>query len=92
MAIVFQKPSYWVTVRDNFWDFLIAENGAARMYEPDVYRSPVVKSIGLTGTVAEGNIYASGIVYDYTRNFIYSLHITQFETVLKDTKICALFI
>ena len=67
MAIVFQKPSYWVTVRDNFWDFLIAENGAARMYEPDVYRSPVVKSIGLTGTVAEGNIYASGIVYDYTR-------------------------
>lgn len=67
MAIVNQKPSYWVTVRDNFWNFLVAEDGAARMYEADVYRSPVVKSIGLTQTVAEGNIYASGIVYDYTR-------------------------
>lgn len=67
MTIVNQKPSYWVTVRDNFWNFLKAENGAARMYENEVYRSPVVKSIGLTGTVAEGNIYASGIVYDYTR-------------------------
>ena len=67
MAIVNQKPSYWVTVRDNFWNFLVAEDGAARMYEADVYRSPVVKSIGLTQTSAEGNIYASGIVYDYTR-------------------------
>ena len=67
MAIVNQKPAYWLTVRDNFWNFLEAEDGAARMYEADVYRSPVVKSIGITGTVAEGNIYASGIVYDYTR-------------------------
>ncbi|MBQ6536984.1 MAG: hypothetical protein IJI40_09445 [Firmicutes bacterium] len=65
--IVNQKPSYWITVRDNFWNFCKAESGAARMYEPEVYRSPVVKSIGLTETVAEGNIYASGIVYDYTR-------------------------
>lgn len=67
MAIVNQKPSYWVTVRDNFWNFLIDEDGAARLYESDVYRAPVVKSIGLTQSVAEGNIYASGIVYDYTR-------------------------
>lgn len=67
LAIQNQKPAYWVTVRDNFWNFLVAENGAARMYEADVYRSPVVKSIGITGTVVEGNIYASGIVYDYTR-------------------------
>lgn len=67
MAIINQKPSYWVTVRDNFWNFLQAEDGAARMYEGDVYRSPVVKSIGITGTVAEGNVYASGLVYDYTR-------------------------
>lgn len=67
MAIVNQKPEYWITVRDNFWCFLEAEDGVARLYEPTVYRSPVVKSIGITGTVAEGNIYASGIVYDYTR-------------------------
>lgn len=67
MTIVNQKPSYWVTVRDNFWNFLIAEDGAARLYEDTVYRAPVVKSIGLTQTSAEGNIYASGIVYDYTR-------------------------
>ena len=64
MTIINQKPAYWLTVRDNFWCFLKAEDGAARMYESEVYRSPVVKSIGLTGTVAEGNIYASGIVYD----------------------------
>ena len=64
MTIINQKPAYWLTVRDNFWCFLKAEDGAARMYEKEVYRSPVVKSIGLTGTVAEGNIYASGIVYD----------------------------
>lgn len=67
MAIVNQKPAYWITVRDNFWCFLEAEDGSARLYENSVYRSPVVKSIGITGTVAEGNIYASGIVYDYTR-------------------------
>ena len=67
MTIVNQKPSYWITVRDNFWNFLKAEDGINRMYENEVYRSPVVKSIGLTGNVAEGNIYASGIVYDYTR-------------------------
>lgn len=60
-----QKPAYWITVRDNFWNFLAAEDGAARMYEADVYRSPVVKSIGITGTVAESDIYASGIVYDH---------------------------
>lgn len=64
MTIVNQKPKYWLTVRDNFWCFLEAENGPARMYEKMVYRSPVVKSIGLTGTIADANIYASGIVYD----------------------------
>lgn len=67
MTIVSSKPSYWITVRDNYWCFLESEDGAARLYENTVYQSPVVKSIGITGTVAEGNIYASGIVYDYTR-------------------------
>ena len=67
MTIVNSKPSYWITVRDNYWCFLESEDGAARLYENTVYQSPVVKSIGITGTVAEGNIYASGIVYDYTR-------------------------
>lgn len=66
MTIVSSKPAYWVTVRDNFWDFLIAEQGAGRMYEPTVYRSPVVKKIGLKKNAAENTIYASGITYDYT--------------------------
>ena len=67
MTIVNQKPAYWVTVRDNFWSFLIAEQGAGRMYEPTIYRSPVVKSIGLKKSTNENSIYASGIVYDYSR-------------------------
>ena len=62
-----QKPAYIITVRDNFWNFLIDESGAGRLYESKIYRSPVVKSIGLTANAAEGTIYASGIVYDTVR-------------------------
>lgn len=65
--IVSQKPAYWITVRDNFWNFLLKEQGIAREYEKDIYQAPVVKSIGLTKTVAAGDIYASGIVYDTTQ-------------------------
>ena len=64
MTIVAQKPAYWITVRDNYWNFLLEEVGAARMYEKEIYQSPVVKSIELTKTVSSGDIYASGIVYD----------------------------
>lgn len=67
MTIIDQKPSYWVTVRDCLIDFLKAENGPARMYEPDVFRAPVIKSIGLNPSAAESDIYASGIVYDHIR-------------------------
>lgn len=62
-----QKPTYWVTVRDALFDFLVAESGAARLYEATVYRAPVIKSIGLNPTVAESDIYASGITYDHIR-------------------------
>ena len=65
--LVSQKPAYWITVRDNFWNFLLKEQGIAREYEKDIYQAPVVKSIGLTKTVAAGDIYASGIVYDTTQ-------------------------
>ena len=54
--LVSQKPAYWITVRDNFWNFLLKEQGIAREYEKDIYQAPVVKSIGLTKTVAAGDI------------------------------------
>lgn len=61
-----KKPAYWITVKDAFMSFLVAEMDSYRQYKPNITRMPVIKTIGLTKSVAAGDIYASGIIYDTT--------------------------
>lgn len=67
MTIIRQKPAYQITVRDNFWNFLLAEDMPARMYENEIYREPTVKSVGLKKNVTSSEIRSSGIVYDVSQ-------------------------
>lgn len=59
------KPSYVVTIRESFWNFVKERLGTAKpTYEDEVIKTPIVKSLGLARQQTESKITASGIVYD----------------------------
>ncbi len=58
-------PEYEVTVGSSFFNAIKKKEKDTITYEDDVLEIPVIKELGLTRTMSELEIYASGIIFDY---------------------------
>ena len=59
------KPEYEVTIGSAFFNIIKKRTNNEIIYEPTVIETPVIKTLGLSRTVSELPIYASGILFDY---------------------------
>jgi len=59
------RPTYEVSVGAAFFCPIISRDSAGIEYETDVTRVDVIKTLGITPQVAEQEIWASGVLFDY---------------------------
>lgn len=58
-------PEYEVTVGSSFFNAIQKREKDTITYENKVLEIPIIKELGLTRTMSELEVYASGIVFDY---------------------------
>lgn len=64
-TIEFVKPEYEVTVGSAYFCLIKERDNQRIEYENTVLEVPTIKTLGLTRTVSELEVYASGILFDY---------------------------
>jgi len=64
-TIEFVKPEYEVTIGSAYFCLIKERDNQQITYEDTVLEVPVIKTLGLTRTVSELEVYASGILFDY---------------------------
>lgn len=63
--IKYVKPEYEVTIGSSYFCLVKSRDDEIINYESEVLEVPTIKSLGLTRTVSELEVYASGILFDY---------------------------
>jgi len=63
--IEFIKPEYEVTIGSAYFCLIKERTNTDISYEDTVLEVPTIKTLGLTRTVSELEVYASGILFDY---------------------------
>jgi len=59
------RPTYEVSVGAAFFCPIVSRDNESITYETDVIRADVIKTLGITPQVAEQEIWASGVLFDY---------------------------
>jgi hypothetical protein len=65
MGIQSKKPTYEVSVGAAFFCIIDSKTAAGINYKTDVTRLDVIRTLGITPAVAEQEIWASGVLFDY---------------------------
>ena len=63
--IKYVKPEYEVTIGSAYFCLIEKRDNARITYEDEVLEVPVIKTLGLSRTVSELEVYASGILFDF---------------------------
>jgi hypothetical protein len=65
MAIKNPRPTYEVSVGAAFFNIIEERTATDITYKPDIIRQDVVRTLGITPTLIEADIWASGVMFDY---------------------------